>query len=189
MTQAKPGHMTFLMFSMIQNLPNSLLAIPFLGKYFARNDEANKFDEQTWIQSALTTSLFQWDHGKHQRHCKHGSTCFPELLTNKGEIFFTAFCSRTSKFIDDKINYAFSLAFTTSPDGIPQPHVIPNDGNNEMDEVQWYTPEHVCQNEESNKFVCFGESTKPPKPILHETPEIECWDCLTTACKAFSVKR
>jgi hypothetical protein len=33
-------------------LPYSLLGISFLGNYFARNDEANKFDEQTWIQSA-----------------------------------------------------------------------------------------------------------------------------------------
>ncbi len=27
----------------------SLLCIPFLGKYFARNDDANEFDETTWI--------------------------------------------------------------------------------------------------------------------------------------------
>jgi hypothetical protein len=125
------------------------------------------------IKSASTTSLFQWDHGKHQRHFKHGSTYLPELLTNKGETYFTAFCTRISKFVDDKINYAFSLAFTTSPNGIPQPHVIPNDGNDEIDEVQWYIPVHVRQNEQSNKCVCFSESTKPPKPILHETPEIE----------------
>ncbi len=59
--------------------------------------------------------------------------------------------------MDDKINYAFSLAFTTSPDGIPQPHVIPNDGNDEINEVQWYTPAHVHQNEQSNKRVCFSE--------------------------------
>jgi hypothetical protein len=45
-------------------LPYSLLGIPFPGKYFARNDEANEFDEQTWIQSASTTSLFQWEYGK-----------------------------------------------------------------------------------------------------------------------------
>jgi hypothetical protein len=45
--------------------PYSLLGIPFLGKYFARNDEATEFDEKTWIQFALTSSLFQWDHGKH----------------------------------------------------------------------------------------------------------------------------
>ena len=75
--------------------------------------------------------------------------------------------------MDDKICYAFSLAFTTSPDGIPQPHIIPNDDNDEMDEVKWYTPAHVHQNEQSNKRVCFSKSTKPPKPILHETPEIE----------------
>jgi hypothetical protein len=39
--------------------PYSLLGILFLGKYFARNDEANEFNEQTWIQSASTSSLFQ----------------------------------------------------------------------------------------------------------------------------------
>jgi hypothetical protein len=77
-----------------------------------------------------------------------------------------------TKFGDD-INYAFSLAFTTSPDGIPQPCVIPYDDNAEIDEVQWYTPAHVHQNERSYKCVHFSESTKPPKPILHETPEIE----------------
>ncbi len=38
--------------------PYSLLGIPFLGKYFAINDKANEFDEQTWIQSASTSSLF-----------------------------------------------------------------------------------------------------------------------------------
>jgi hypothetical protein len=116
-------------------LPYSLLGIPFLGKYFARNDEANEFGEQTWIQSALASSLFQWDHGKHQQHFKHGNTCLPELLTNEGETYFTAFCTRISKCVDDKINYAFLLAFTTSPDGIPQPHIKPYDDNDEMDEV------------------------------------------------------
>jgi hypothetical protein len=75
--------------------------------------------------------------------------------------------------VDDKINYAFSLAFTASTDGIPQPHAIPNNDDDEMDEVQWYTLEHVCQNEQSNKRVRFSKSTKPPKPILHKTPEID----------------
>jgi hypothetical protein len=62
--------------------PYSMLGIPFLGKYFARN-EANEFNEQTWIQSASTSSLFQWDHGKHQCHFKHGNIYLPELLTNE----------------------------------------------------------------------------------------------------------
>ncbi len=42
-----------------------------------------------------------------------------------------------------------------------------------MDEVMWYTLAHVHQNEQPNKRVCFRKSTKNPKPILHETPEIE----------------
>ncbi len=75
--------------------------------------------------------------------------------------------------MDIKINYAFSLAFTTSPDGILQPHIIPNDDDDKMNEVKWYTPAHVCQNEQSNKRIHFRKSKKPPKPILHETPEIE----------------
>ncbi len=75
--------------------------------------------------------------------------------------------------MDDKINYAFSSAFTTSPESISQPQVIPNDDDDEMDKVKWYTPAYVRQNEQSNNHVCFSKSTKPPKPILHETPEIE----------------
>ncbi len=97
----------------------------------------------------------------------------PELLTNEGETYFTAFCTCISNFADDKISYAFSSAFTTSPGGIPQPHIIPNDDNDEINEVQWYTPAHVHQNAQSNQCVCFSESTKPHKPILHESPEIE----------------
>jgi hypothetical protein len=45
--------------------------------------------------------------------------------------------------MDDKINYAFSLAFTMSPDGVPQPHGIKNDDDDEIDEVQWCTPAHI----------------------------------------------
>ncbi len=73
--------------------------------------------------------------------------------------------------MDNKINYAFSLAFTTLPDGIPQHHVIPNDDNDEIDEVQWYTHAHVHQNEQSNKHVCFSQQKKT-KPILHETSKL-----------------
>jgi hypothetical protein len=83
--------------------PYGLLGIPFLGKYFARNDEANEFDERTWIQSALTSFLLQLSHGKHQRHFKHGNTYLPELLTYEGETYFTAFCTCISNFVDDKI--------------------------------------------------------------------------------------
>ncbi len=152
--------------------PYSLLGIPFLGRYFAQNDEANEFDNDTWIRSASTNSLFQWDHGKHQQLFAHGSSHLPELLTNEGETYFRAFCTRISKFMDDKINYAFSSAFTMSPDSVPQPHVIPND-DDEIDEVIWYTPAHTHQNKNPNKCVRFSESTKPPTPIPHEISNID----------------
>ena len=104
------------------------------------------FDNDTWIGSASTNSLFQWDHGKHQQHFAHGRSHLPELLTNEGESYFVAFCTRISRFTDDKINYAISLAFTMSPDGVLQPHVIPNDDADAINEIQWYTPAHVHQN-------------------------------------------
>jgi hypothetical protein len=138
------------------------LGIPFLGKYFSRNDEANEFNKQTWIQSASITFLFQWDHGKHQQHFKHGSTYLPELLTNEGETYFTAFHTCLSKFVDDEIIYAFSLAFNTSPDGIPQPHIIPND---EDDEINKYsgTHLHMCIKMKSpiNVFVSVNTQNLP----------------------------
>jgi hypothetical protein len=58
--------------------------------------------------------------------------------------------------MDDKINYAFSSAFTMSPDSVPQPHAIPNDDDDEIDEVQWYTPAHTHQTKNPNKRVCFS---------------------------------
>ena len=39
--------------------PYGLLGISFLGRYFAKNDEANDFNNDTWILSASTNSLFQ----------------------------------------------------------------------------------------------------------------------------------
>ncbi len=65
------------------------------------------------------------------------------------------------------------MAFTISPDGIPQPHIIPNYDDDEMDEVLWYTPAHARQNEQSNNHVHFSKINKPPESILHKTPEIE----------------
>ena len=56
---------------------------------------------------------------------------------------------------------------------MPQPHVIPNDDDHEIDEVQWFTPAHTHQTKNPNKPVCFSELTKPPKPIPHETPDMD----------------
>ncbi len=64
--------------------------------------------------------------------------------------------------MDDNINYAFSSAFTMSPDGVPQPHVIPNDDDDEIDEVQWYTPAHAHQNiSPNNVFVSANQQNHP----------------------------
>ncbi len=75
------------------------------------------------------------------------------------KVNFAAFCTRISNFMHDKINYAF-FAFTMSPDGVPQSHVIPNDDDNVINEIQWYTPANAHQNKNPNKHVCFSKSKK-----------------------------
>ncbi len=54
-----------------------------------------------------------------------------------------------------------SSAFTMPPDGVSQPHAIPNDDDDEIDEVQWYTPAHAHQNKKGRlpKRITFGGVT------------------------------
>ncbi len=50
-----------------------------------------------------------------------------------------------------------------SPDSVPQPHVIPNDDDDKIDEVQWYTPAHAHQNKNPNNCVCLQQINKTPQ--------------------------
>jgi hypothetical protein len=52
--------------------PYSLLGIPFLGEYFAKDNPNESRDEETWILSRSSQSQFTWDHGQHERHFVHG---------------------------------------------------------------------------------------------------------------------
>jgi hypothetical protein len=143
--------------------PYSLLGIPFLGEYFASNTD-DSYDEETWIRSASTSSHFVWDHGKHERHFAHGPSNLPELLTNEGNSYFSAFCTRLSTFFTDKVHYAFSSAYTISPDGVHQPPAIISQEveEDEFPEVQWYTPPNISNSVEPlPKRVRFDDSTKP----------------------------
>ena len=126
--------------------PYSLLGIPFLGQYFGSNTD-DTYDEGTWIRSASTSSHFVWDHGKHERHFVHGPSNLPELLTNEGNTYFSAFCTRFSTFLNDRVHYAFSSAFTISPDGVHQPPAIISQEveEDEFPEVQWYNPPNTLK--------------------------------------------
>ncbi len=59
--------------------------------------------------------------------------------------------------MDDKVNNAFSLAYTIPHDGVPQPHVIPFDNDKEVNDIQKYTPAHVHQKTSLTKQVCFSK--------------------------------
>ena len=93
--------------------PYCLLGIPFLGKFFAKKAGDSKvYDDETWILSRSTHSHFKWDHGRHERHFEHGDSTLPELRLYEGSSFFAAFCTRMKAYVNDKVNYAFSSAFS-----------------------------------------------------------------------------
>ena len=118
--------------------PDSLLGIPFLSKFFAKEGEF--LDDETWILTRATRSHFQWDHGKHERHFQHGQSMFPELWLYQGNSYWKSFCVRMKQFLDDKVNYAFSSAFSIKPvteqdDKLPQQrHALNVVSDNEGDE-------------------------------------------------------
>jgi hypothetical protein len=101
--------------------PYCLLGIPFLAAYFAkRNGSDDRFDGGTCIKSGAAHSQFVWDGEKHERNFDHGDSLRPELWLYQGTTYFTAFCTRMRQYINDKIDYAFSSAFSMSPNLDPK---------------------------------------------------------------------
>jgi hypothetical protein len=97
--------------------PFILLGIPFLRKFFAKSaDTGDIFDDETWILTQATDSRFTWDYGKHERHFQHGDSILPELWLYEGTAYFSAFCSRLRGYLNDKVSYTFSSAFSHPPE-------------------------------------------------------------------------
>ena len=93
----------------------NILGVPALGTFFGDSaDDASdiRASDGTTIKSGGTRSHFVWDHGKHERHFRHGSSLMPELFLYVGNGYFNAFCTRVHKVLSDKISYAFSSAYS-----------------------------------------------------------------------------
>ncbi|KAL7531889.1 hypothetical protein ACHAXR_006612 [Thalassiosira sp. AJA248-18] len=55
--------------------PINILGVPFLGKFFGdQSDNEYEMDDGTTVCSGSIKSHFIWDHGKNERHFRHGST-------------------------------------------------------------------------------------------------------------------
>jgi hypothetical protein len=141
--------------------PYSLLGILFLAAYFAKhNGSEDRFDGGTWIKSAH--SQFVWDGEKHERNFNHGDSLLPELWLYQGTSYFTAFCTRMRRYVNDKIENAFSSAFSMPQQTV---HIIPPDDEEDTAQsVQWYTPDHSFTTP-SPKKVRFDTSAKPPSIV------------------------
>ena len=126
--------------------PINICGIPFLGEFFG--DQAKNScitsEDGTRVTSGSTKSHFVWDHGKHERHFFHGSSRLPELYLYVGHGYFNAFCTRVRKYMDDKVLFAFSSAFTIDPSlchGVPSPEGDSSENVEENPGYQWYCPE------------------------------------------------
>ena len=154
--------------------PYSILGIPFLSEFFAKKDGNATYDEGTWILTRATHSHFTWDHGKCERHFRHGQSLLPELWLYQGTSYWKSFCTRIKGFLDDKVSYAFSSAFSVEPshetDGqddtpvVSQDDISVNEGDEEDEYMEkWYTPpQPPMQVGHRPKRVRFAKETKSP---------------------------
>ena len=104
--------------------PINFISIPFFGDYFLSKDKIPNLDNDgTWIKSSANKSLFTWDHDKYERHFIHEARRLLELYLYQGQVYFQAFCSQFNRFLNDKVHFAFSSAFTLYPDQVAMSEV------------------------------------------------------------------
>ena len=118
----------------------NILGIPVLAKFF--KDEHHEECGGTTVHSGAHKSILKWDHGKHERHFTHGSSTLPELWLYQNNNYFTAFCARMKTYLNDKVSYAFSSAFSISPnpdDAFDPSHFFAA-GDTYEDTNPWYNP-------------------------------------------------
>ena len=99
--------------------PFNIIGIPFLGDFFGSKDAVPSSDDDgTTIKSSASRSHFVWDHGKHERHFDHGARRLPELTIQTGFGYFSSFCTRVRRNYHDTVHYAFSSAYSVTPDKV-----------------------------------------------------------------------
>ena len=160
--------------------PINILGIPPLGAYFKDSATVhNPFDDDgTTIKSGATKSHLVWDHGKHERHFMHGASYMPELHLYVGHGYFNAFCTRIRKSLGEKVNFAFSSAYSIDPqfkteDKVStKPAVIPYDTGKLEEEPlhEWYNP--IVNNSGAAKF---NSKNVTPTSLLVCAWVSHCW--------------
>ena len=119
-----------------------------------------------------------WDHEKHTRNFTHGESTLPELILYQGHGYYKAFCTRVRKSYDDAVAFAFSSAFSVSPDNIQNKAAVISDGKETDDEdagpllshlvednvVEWYSPPPL--NVITPSLALIAGNAVPKKPLL-----------------------
>ena len=127
------------------NTPFNIIGLPFLQEYFG--DEATGPDSMveedgTSIMSSGGRSLFTWDHGQHRRRFNHACSGLPELVLYQGTGYFAAFCTRLGNYYSDNVNFAFSSAYSLTPDAAIVSDTESDSESDSEDEAgdTWYSP-------------------------------------------------
>ena len=141
----------------------NLLGIPTLADFFNDRNSLPGDDvdcDGTTVKSSGCRSRLVWDHGQHMRTFTHGDSALPELLLYQGSGYFAAFCSRLRRQYDDNVAFAFSSAFSISPNHVEDPALVSDDEESEdegdashrntghaatqsvdsVEDLEWFTP-------------------------------------------------
>jgi hypothetical protein len=161
----------------------NLIGIPFIAAYFndtncPAGDDVDADD--TTIKSSGCCSKFVWDHGRFVRNFTHGESRIPELVLYQGTGYYSAFCTRVKQRYDDAVAFAFSSAFSISPDNTDDP-VLVSDTEDSDDEDTGTLPSHLVDNDAMEWY------TPPPQtssiaPIMIVDPPVATLPSTPTHC-------
>ena len=142
------------------------IGIPFLATYF--NDTScsagNDVDaDGTTIKSSCCCSKFVWDHGRNVWNFTHGESTLPELVLYQGHGYYSTFCvSYVRQRYDDAVTFAFSSAFSISPDSTDNPAVV-SDTKDSDNEDNKFLPNHFMEDDAMEWYKPPTSDTSPSK--------------------------
>ncbi len=133
------------------NTQFDLIGIPFLAAYFNDTNCSAGDDVDangTTIKSSSCRSKFIWDHGRHVQNFTHGESTLPKLVLYQMNGYYSAFCTQVQQRYNDAVAFAFSSAFSISPDSTDDPALVSDDEDDgplpshlvEDDDMEWYAP-------------------------------------------------
>jgi len=92
----------------------------------------------------------------------HRESTLPELVLYQGHGNFSAFCTRVRQRYDDAVTFAFSSAFSISPDSTEDPAVVSDTEDSDNEDTE-FLPNHFVEDDTMEWYKPSTSDTSPSK--------------------------